>query len=38
MFSNGQKYPKTNWLVRNETKNEKAFKRYLRIHQMLTPV
>ncbi len=38
VFSNGQGYPRTNWLVRDGAKNEEAFKRYLRGHQVLTPV
>ena len=38
VFSNGQGYPRTNWLVRDGAKNEEAFKRYLRVHQVLAPV
>jgi hypothetical protein len=38
VFSNGQGYPRTNWLVRDGAKDEEAFKRYLRVHQVLTPV
>jgi hypothetical protein len=38
VFSNGQGYPRTNWLVRDGAKDEQAFKNYLRAHQILTPV
>ena len=38
VFSNGQGYPRTNWLVRDGAKDEQAFKNYLRAHQVLTPV
>jgi len=38
VFSNGQGYPRTNWLVRDGAEDEEAFKRYLRVHQVLTPV
>jgi len=38
VFSNGYGYPRTNWLVRDGAKDEEAFKDYLRVHQVLTPV
>jgi hypothetical protein len=38
VFSNGQGYPRTNWLVRDGAKDEQAFKNYLRAHQVQTPV
>jgi hypothetical protein len=38
VFSNGVGYPRTNWLVRDGAKDEEQFKRYLRVHQVVTPV
>jgi len=38
VFSNGNGYPRTNWLVRDGAKDEQTFKNYLRAHQVLTPV
>ncbi len=38
VFSNGQGYPRTRWLVRDGAKDELAFKRYLRCHQLPTQV
>jgi hypothetical protein len=38
VFSNGVGYPRTNWLVRDGAKDEELFKRYLRVHQVVTPV
>jgi hypothetical protein len=38
VFSNGNGYPRTNWLVRDGAKDEETFKNYLRVHQVLTPV
>jgi hypothetical protein len=38
VFSNGLGYPRTNWLVRDGAKDEEQFKRYLRVHQVVTPV
>ncbi|HEX5415003.1 MAG TPA: hypothetical protein VFZ25_05000 [Chloroflexota bacterium] len=38
VFSNGVGYPKTNWLLLDGAKDEQAFKDYLRVHQIPTPV
>jgi hypothetical protein len=38
VFSNGQGYPRTTWLVRDGAKDEQTFKNYLRAHQVVTPV
>ncbi len=38
VFSNGNGYPRTSWLIRDGAHDEEAFKRYLRVHQVLTPV
>ena len=38
VFSNGMGYPRTRWLIQNGAKDEEAFKGYLRVHQVLTPI
>ena len=38
VFSNGIGYPRTNWLVRDGSSDERKFKEYLRRHQMPTQV
>jgi hypothetical protein len=37
-FSNGVGYPRTRWLVLDGAKDERAFKNYLRNHQIVTQV
>jgi hypothetical protein len=38
VFSNGMDYPRTNWLVFDGARDEQAFKRFLRVHQVPTQV
>ena len=38
VFSNGVGYPRTNWLLRDGARDEQAFKRFIRTHQIPTQV